>query len=125
MNNSPRVFRAVQEDTAAFVMDWPIFGDKSSTSEDFGGQVFVLNGDGAAVGQARWSAPTDHAADAALASSGWTSRVPPSSSRVTEQVPTTSFAGRCRLGSPLRAVFSAMPISLSVTRRPPRRRRKS
>ena len=72
MNNGPRVFRAVQEDTAAFLMDWPVFGDKSSTSGDFGGQVFVLNGDGAAVGQARWSAPTDHAADAALASSGWT-----------------------------------------------------
>lgn len=72
MDNGPRVFRAVQEDSAAFVMDWPVFGEMSSTAGDFGGQVFVLNGNGAAVGQARWSAPTDHAADAALASVGWT-----------------------------------------------------
>src|SRR5664279_3983886 len=72
MNNGPRVFRAVQEDSAAFVMDCPVFGDKSSTSGDFGGQVFVLNVDGAAVGEARWSALTDHAADAALAGAGWT-----------------------------------------------------
>jgi hypothetical protein len=72
MNKGPRVFRAIQEDSAAFVTDWPVFGDTSPTSDAFGGQVFVLNRDGAAVSQARRSAPTDRAADAALASIGWT-----------------------------------------------------
>ena len=64
-------FLAVQQDTAVTCVDWQVFHGWTVDDPDFAGMITVQDGDGAQVGCADWTVPTDAAADRCLAGLGW------------------------------------------------------
>ena len=66
-----RCFLAVQQDTAVTCVDWEVFHGWTEGDPEFAGMVSVQDGDGAQVGRADWTVPTDAAADRCLAGLGW------------------------------------------------------
>ena len=66
-----RCFLAVQQDTAVTCVDWEVFHGWTLDDPDFAGMITVQDGDGAQVGRADWTVPTEAAADRCLAGLGW------------------------------------------------------
>jgi hypothetical protein len=64
-------FRAVQQDVAVTVVDWPVVHAWSEGDPDFVGSVTVLDEAGAQLATTDWPAPTDLAADRSLGRIGW------------------------------------------------------
>ncbi|MBM9465904.1 hypothetical protein [Nakamurella leprariae] len=69
-------YHAVAQGAQSSGMDWISSSDLGSASDSggadgFAGSVFVIDDDGRQVATAAWTAPSDAAADAALASLGW------------------------------------------------------
>lgn len=72
MNETGPMFTAVQEDAAAFCMDWPVFDAEGSRSAPGSGTVFVLDCAGTRICDSPLTAPHNRAADEALNRIGWT-----------------------------------------------------
>ena len=66
-----RCFLAVQQNTAASCVDPGVFHGWKEGDPGFAGVVTVQNGNGAQVGRADSTAPSDAAADRCLANPGW------------------------------------------------------
>ena len=64
-------FTAVQENPTSFCMDWPVFEADGTRDNHFQGTVFVLDCQGALVGDAPLPAPRNRSADEALNRIGW------------------------------------------------------
>ena len=64
-------FRAVQDDVAVTVVDWPVVHAWREGDPDFVGAVTVIDDGGAQLLTVEWPAPTDAAADQALTRAGW------------------------------------------------------
>ena len=62
---------AVQQDTAAILVDWQLFHDWDPRDGTFHGAIFIIAADGHQTHSLPWSAPTDIAADTALGLAGW------------------------------------------------------
>ena len=69
-------YRAVQDDVAVTVVDWPVMHAWREGDPDFVGAVTVLDDRGGQLVTVDWPAPTDRDADAALHRVGW-SRIGP------------------------------------------------
>ena len=63
--------RAVQQETAATGVDWPVVHSWAEGDPDFSGVVSVQDDGHAQLASAGWDAPTDSAADRALRRVGW------------------------------------------------------
>lgn len=72
MNKDVAVFTAVQEDATSFCMDWPVFEPDGARAGQHAGQVFVLDGAGARMGDSPLTAVNNRSADEALNRIGWT-----------------------------------------------------
>ena len=68
-------FRAVQQDIAVTVVDWPVVHAWNVGDPDFVGAVTILDEEGAQMAIVEWPAPTDGAADLSLNRHGWQGRV--------------------------------------------------
>jgi hypothetical protein len=64
-------YRAVQQDIAVTVVDWPVVHAWAEDDPDFVGAVTVLDGAGRQLVTADWPAPTDDSADSSLSGMGW------------------------------------------------------
>ena len=64
-------YRAVQDDVAVTVVDWPVVHAWREDDPDFVGAVTVIDRRGAQLVTAEWAAPTDRAADLTLTGIGW------------------------------------------------------
>jgi len=62
---------AVQQDTAAILVDWQLFHDWDPHDGTFHGAIFIIAADGHQTHSLPWPAPTDIAADTALRLAGW------------------------------------------------------
>jgi len=64
-------YRAVQQDIAVTVVDWPVVHGWTEDDPDFVGAVTVLDHAGRQLAAADWPAPTDVSADRSLSGMGW------------------------------------------------------
>jgi len=64
-------YRAVQQDVAVTVVDWPAVHAWSEGDTDFVGAVTVTDGAGGLLATADWPAPSDESADSSLEAIGW------------------------------------------------------
>jgi len=62
---------AVQQDTAAILVDWQLFHDWEPHDGTFHGAIFIITTDGHQIHSLPWPAATDIAADTALRLAGW------------------------------------------------------
>ena len=66
-----RGYRAVRQDIAVTVVDWPVVHGWTEDDPDFVGAVTVLDHAGRQLVTADWAAPTDDSADSSLSGMGW------------------------------------------------------
>ena len=64
-------YRAVQQDIAVTVVDWPVVHGWTEDDPDFVGAVTVLDHAGRQLATADWPPPTDVSADRSLSGMGW------------------------------------------------------
>ena len=64
-------YRAVQQDIAVTVVDWPVVHGWTEDDPDFVGAVTVLDHAGRQLATADWPAPADVSADRSLSGMGW------------------------------------------------------
>ena len=64
-------FRAMQDDVAVTVVDWQVVHAWRPGDPDFVGALTIINDRGTQLATARWSDPTDEAADQSLTEVGW------------------------------------------------------
>ena len=92
---------AVQDDPAAFCMDWPVF-DPGSGENRFKGRVFVLDAAGIRIVDEALDGPGEPAADRALRSIGWT--------RISEWQPDVFGRPAARVQAPVAGDQRSLPI---------------